>query len=126
MKDDRENRIKVESFQNEQCKKASVQINGYWPGLQVGRLTTNAKDLQLLPLPHKVKAMRFEELDQSDNTCLTLHRRKSALEKLKLTSLEDIHIRHIRLQTKICCLGTNLISFSNQVSTCSREKSVSR
>ena len=70
LKDDRENGIRVESFQSEQCKKASVQIqcNGYWPGLQVGRLTTDTKDLQLLPLPHKVKALHCGELYQE-----TLH-----------------------------------------------------
>ena len=82
-------------FKVSSAKRLLFRYNGYWPGWQVGSLTTSAKDLQLLPLPHKVKAMRFEELDQSDDTCLTLHRRKSAIEQLKLTSLEDIHMMYV-------------------------------
>ena len=95
MKDDRENRIKVESFQSEQCKKASVQIQWLLAWLAGWTFDDQCKRFVTASTPHKVKAMRFEELDQSDNKCLTLHRRKSAIEQLKLTSLEDIHMMYV-------------------------------
>ena len=55
-------------FKVSSAKRLLFRYDGYWPGLQVGRLTTDTKDLQLLPLAHKVKALQCGELYQSDIT----------------------------------------------------------
>ena len=55
-------------FKVSSAKRLLFRYYGYWPGWQVGRLTTDTKDLQLLPLPHKVKALHCGELYQE-----TLH-----------------------------------------------------